>query len=107
MSSQRITDLTPASFNQLDYCLIFRGYSSNIDRLQAIYQDIDIPIPFEQFAEMYRIATAERYNFFYISKIMSIVKTLINDLFYKTDGNRLKKMFVTINAKTKTKNEWG
>ena len=68
MSSQRITDLTPSSFNQLDYCLIFRGYSSNIDRLQAIYQNIDIPIPFEQFAEMYRVATAEPYNFFYISK---------------------------------------
>jgi hypothetical protein len=68
MSSQRVTDLTPASFNQLDYCLIFRGYSSNVDRLQAIYQNIDVPIPFEQFVEMYRTATAEPYNFFYISK---------------------------------------
>jgi hypothetical protein len=68
ISSQRCTDLTPSSFNQLDFCLIFRGYSSNIDKLQAIYQNIDIAIPFELFVDMYRTATREKYSFFYISK---------------------------------------
>lgn len=68
LSSQRITDLTPGSFNQLDYCLIFRGYSSNIERLQAIYQNVDIAIPFDLFVELYREATKEKYHFLYISK---------------------------------------
>jgi len=68
LSSQRSTDLTPGSFNQLDYCLLFRGYSTNIDRLQAIYQNIDIAIPFEQFLDLYREATKEKYSFLYISK---------------------------------------
>lgn len=64
ISSQYLNDLLPMSRKQLDYVLLFGGHGTK--KLEEIYRDVDVSVPFEQFARMYRIATADRFNFLYV-----------------------------------------
>jgi hypothetical protein len=66
ISSQNQSDLYYQSFRQLDYILVFRGLSSCIEKLKAIYDNADLNITFNEFLELYRYATAEPYTFLYI-----------------------------------------
>ena len=68
ISSQNLNDITPPAFRQLDYALIFRGLSSNIPKLEQIHTNLDLPIEFDNFLEIYRDATAQPYNFLWCSK---------------------------------------
>ena len=68
ISSQNRNDITPPAFRQLDYSLIFRGLSSNIPKLEQIHTNLDLPIEFDNFLEIYRDATAQPYNFLWCSK---------------------------------------
>ena len=68
ISSQNCNDLTPSAFRQLDYLLIFRGLSNNIDKLTQIHQYMDLPIELNTFIEVYRDATLDPYNFLWCSK---------------------------------------
>ena len=68
ISSQNLNDITPPAFRQLDYALIFRGLSSNIPKLEQIYTNLDLPIDFNNFLEIYRDATEHPYNFLWCSK---------------------------------------
>ena len=68
ISSQNCNDLTPSAFRQLDYLLIFRGLSNNIEKLTQIHSNMDLPIELDTFIEVYRDATMEPYNFLWCSK---------------------------------------
>ena len=68
ISSQNCNDLTPSAFRQLDYLLIFRGLSNNIEKLTQIHANMDIPVELDTFIEVFRDATLEPYNFLWCSK---------------------------------------
>jgi hypothetical protein len=64
VSSQYLNDLDPQSRKQIDYWLIYKGATE--EKLETIYKDADISIPFEEFKEIYQDATEEPYNFLYV-----------------------------------------
>jgi hypothetical protein len=64
VSSQYLNDLLPEARRQIDYHLIFAGM--NKQKLETIYKDADIGVPFDKFEEIYKEATKEKYSFLYI-----------------------------------------
>jgi len=68
ISSQNCNDIVPASWRQLDYLLIFGGFSTNIPKLEDIHKNMDLPIDFDKFVSIYRDATSEPYNFLWCDK---------------------------------------
>jgi len=64
ISSQYWNDLLPESRKQLDYILVFKAIPEN--KLEEIYHDADLSIPFEQFVVMYHQATKQQFSFLYI-----------------------------------------
>jgi hypothetical protein len=64
VSSQYYLDLLPESRKQIDYFLLFKSQTD--DKLQAIYKDADISIPYEKFHQLYVGATQEPYSFLYV-----------------------------------------
>ncbi len=64
ISSQYPNDLQPGSRKQIDFWLIFRGHQR--EKLEEIYKNADINIPFEEFANIYDQVTKEDYSFLYI-----------------------------------------
>jgi len=68
ISSQHCNDLQPASWRQLDYLLIFGGFSTNISKLEDIHKNMDLSIDFDKFVSIYRDATSEPYNFLWCDK---------------------------------------
>jgi hypothetical protein len=65
LSSQWVHDLEPAELKQIDIWIVFRGQPKK--KLQKIYDDAQISIEFDEFYKLYKIATKEKYNFFYIN----------------------------------------
>lgn len=68
ISSQNCNDIVPAAWRQLDYLLIFGGFSNNIAKLQDIHTNMDLSIDFETFVQIYRDATSEPFNFLWCDK---------------------------------------
>ena len=68
ISSQNCNDLTPSAFRQLDYLLVFRGLSTNIEKLTQIHSNMDLPIELDKFIALYRNATLDKFNFLWCSK---------------------------------------
>ena len=66
ISSQYPYDLLPESRTQMDYWLLFAGHPE--EKLEAIYKDCDLSIPFDLFNKMYKMATEKKYHFFYIDR---------------------------------------
>ncbi len=64
VSSQFLHDLGPESRKQIDTWLVFG--QQNEEKLEIIYKDADISVPYEQFKHMYDVATAEKYSFLYV-----------------------------------------
>lgn len=64
LSSQWINDLVPAARKQLDYVLLFKGQS--FQKLEEIFRDVDVSVPFDTFVKHYQIATQKNYYFLYI-----------------------------------------
>jgi len=64
ISSQYLNDMKPEERKQIDYWLLFRSLPEA--KLEEVYKDTDATIPFETFLKMYKVATAEKYNFFYV-----------------------------------------
>lgn len=64
LSSQYFLDLTPEARKQIDYMLIYGGTS--LDKLEAMYKDSDLTIPFDLFLQLYEDATKDKYNFLYV-----------------------------------------
>ena len=68
ISSQNCNDIVPAAWRQLDYLLIFGGFSTNIPKLEDIHKNMDLPIDFDKFVSIYRDATSEPYHFLWCDK---------------------------------------
>ena len=64
ISSQYLNDLSVQGRKNIGYRLLFKGHT--LEKLETIYKDADLSIPFEDFVEMYETATEKQYNFFYI-----------------------------------------
>ena len=64
ISSQYLNDLQPMSLRQIDYWLLFSGLP--YEKLESVYKQADQSISFEQFYDLYKDATQERFSFFYI-----------------------------------------
>lgn len=76
MSSQYITDLTPAARSQIDFCLVFKKQSN--DNLKHLYRSMDISIPFDYFYKLYKQATKGDHNFLYIDRANSLFRFNFN-----------------------------
>jgi hypothetical protein len=63
--SQWISYLTPISIRQLDYVLLYGGF--NDEKLEDLHVKLDLSNEIDEFIKIYREATAEKYNFLYIS----------------------------------------
>lgn len=64
VATQWPNDLLPSQIKQMDYILLFRSHS--IEKLQKLYKDADLSIPFDVFYKMYKHATSEPFGFLYI-----------------------------------------
>jgi hypothetical protein len=64
VSSQYMNDLYPSARKQLDYVILFGGHSQK--KIDEIHRDVDIHISKEEFYEIYKFATAEKYSFLYV-----------------------------------------
>lgn len=64
ISSQYVNDIVPQSRRQIQYYLLFGGI--NDLKLNELYTNMDLPITFIKFCELYKDATKERFNFFYV-----------------------------------------
>jgi hypothetical protein len=65
LSSQYPLDLDPQSRKQIDTWLVFKGQP--LAKLETIYKDADISIPFDEFAKIYKVATEKPYSFLNIN----------------------------------------
>jgi hypothetical protein len=59
--TQHLSNISPLVRKQISTCLLFRSFSK--DKLQMIYEDLDIEIPFKIFEELYKFATKDPYSF--------------------------------------------
>lgn len=59
--TQHLSNISPVVRKQIATCLFFRSF--NRDKLQMIYEDLDIEIPFGTFEEIYKFATRDPYSF--------------------------------------------
>jgi hypothetical protein len=64
ISSQYLNDLLPESRKQIDTWLLFK--SQPTEKLEQIYMDGDLTVPFPTFQKMYKYATQLPYSFFYV-----------------------------------------
>lgn len=64
ISSQWV-DLNPAARRQIQYYLLFKGI--NEEKLDELYKNMDLDISYDKMLDLYKDATQEKYNFFYIS----------------------------------------
>ena len=74
MSSQYWNDIPLQGRKQIDYVLLYRGLSQSLTKLEDIYKNLDLSIPFELFVELYRFCTAQRFNFMYIDVVNSMFR---------------------------------
>ena len=67
VSSQFPNDLDPASRMQIDFWMMFKGFSE--DRLEQVYPQLDLnDMDFEKFYKIYKDVTKEPHHFLYIDK---------------------------------------
>lgn len=66
LSSQAINNLMPNAIGQLDYILIFGGQRE--EAVIKLKNKLDLPVSDEDFINLYRYATGEKYHFLYIDR---------------------------------------
>jgi hypothetical protein len=64
IGNQYWNDLSTGARQNLDYMIIFGAQPK--DKMVDIHRELDLSTPFEQFYEMYKFATKDRYNFLFI-----------------------------------------
>jgi hypothetical protein len=65
ISSQYLNHLLPESRKQIDVWMLFKGHPEK--KLEEIYNDADISIPFDDFLALYKKATKHKFSFLYIN----------------------------------------
>jgi hypothetical protein len=82
-SSQTPMDLPPASRQQINVWILYPLIP--VDKLEAIHKSSGVVLEFEEFLDLYNVATSEKYNFLYIDadrsefRINFDKKILLND----------------------------
>jgi hypothetical protein len=66
VSTQWPNDLPPDARKQFDFFLLFKGHSK--DKMEELYNDMGINIPFEEMYEIYKKVTEKPYEFLYINQ---------------------------------------
>ena len=64
ISSQYLHDVDPQARKQIDVWIVFGGQSD--EKLQIIFKDADLSIPFELFKKIYKFATMKPFSFLYL-----------------------------------------
>lgn len=64
VGSQSIGDLSPKALANLDYVLLWGGLPDK--SLEEVYKKINKAVSYEDFLQIYRDATAQKYNFLFI-----------------------------------------
>lgn len=65
LSAHTITDLKPDARKQIDVCLV--SSSLNVEKLEDLYKDLNVSIPFEDFLVIYNTATSQsKFDYLYI-----------------------------------------
>jgi len=63
ISNQYLNDVPPSVRKQMDLWLVFKGQP--LDKLEVIHKDGDSTLPLDEFEELYKDATEEKFHFFY------------------------------------------
>ena len=66
ISTQYPNDVRPEGRNQCDYLLIFKGHDDK--KIEELYKNFNIGVPFDDFLKIYHDATKEKYGFLYYDK---------------------------------------
>lgn len=66
VSSQWPNDIKPEARKQIDFFLLFGGHSK--EKLEVLYTDMGISMPFESFYDVYKNITKEKYQFLYVNQ---------------------------------------
>lgn len=64
ISSQYPNDLEPASLQQCDVLMLFKGHP--VDKIRKLHKDVDLSISLPLFERLYHDATKDKYNFLYV-----------------------------------------
>lgn len=84
ISSQYVTDITPSTRLQLDYCLVFRNLSK-----ANLYQSLDIWIEYDKFKDYYDYATTKNdHSFLYIDLVKQEFRVNFN-LMIRNNNSRI------------------
>jgi len=81
-SSQYVNDLAKDARKNIDIFLLFGGHS--IDKLQEIYDNCDLQIPFDMFLAFYSNATAKKYSFLYVDRNTGEMRRNFNQVYEVT-----------------------
>ena len=71
IASQYWNDVSLQARKQIDYVLLYKGLAQSLAKLEDIYKNCDLSIPFELFVKLYRFCTAEHYHFMWIDVVNS------------------------------------
>jgi len=71
ISSQYWNDIELQGRKQIDYVLLYRGLLRQESKLEDIYKNLDMAVPYETFVELYKHATSKKYNFLYVNVVDS------------------------------------
>src|SRR5581483_2928508 len=66
ISSQYYLDLLPESREQIDYFILFKGQTEK--KMETIYKDAQLAIPYDLFVKLYHNATSKPYGFLFVDK---------------------------------------
>jgi hypothetical protein len=83
VSSQYPLDLLPEARKNMDTVILFKGHTEQ--KLETIYKDLDIGLPFELFVKLYKNATREKYSFFYIDCRNDVYKKNFTHVYHIPD----------------------
>ena len=83
ISSQYIHDLEPQALENIDYYLLLKGHRG--EKIKKVYEYSDPVITFENFLQLYKTATQDNYNFFYVDKNNSSYRKNFNEEFIIDD----------------------
>ena len=71
IASQYWNDVSLQARKQIDYVLLYRGLAQSLAKLEDIYKNCDLSVPFEVFVQIYRYCTAVKFHFMWIDVVNS------------------------------------
>ena len=76
LSSQYLNDLSPQARRQIDIWMIFNGCKK--EKLKTLMRDTDTHLDYDEFEQLYKYATGEKYNFLYVDTSNSTFRKNFN-----------------------------